>query len=73
MDFFVRRYLHEHLQYRFYVMPDGTSARAMEARSERENLKLDGAVIPPTTAASMVSSRQQLPTKDGPVAMHRVH
>jgi hypothetical protein len=30
MDAFVRRYIHEHLQYRFCVMPDGSTARAVE-------------------------------------------
>jgi hypothetical protein len=31
LDAFVRRYIHEHLSYRFFVAPDGTSACAAEA------------------------------------------
>jgi hypothetical protein len=31
MDAFVRRYIHENLNYRFSILPDGTAAYAVEA------------------------------------------
>jgi hypothetical protein len=30
-DAFVRRYIHQHLSYRFLIVPDGVAARAAEA------------------------------------------
>ena len=35
MDAFVRRYIHEHLRYRFVTQPDGAAAYAIESTIKR--------------------------------------